>query len=160
VSSLQEIIWAADPENDTLEGLVGHISHFVAEFFRVSEVNGEVFTPPHLPDQKIPAVMRHNLYLAVKEAINNSAKHAQATRILIRIILHETSLEVLISDNGNGFQTTAGQETNGKAKRTGHGLVNMRERLRAIGGQCEISSEPSQGTTVRFVMPLRGSMFI
>lgn len=160
VSSLQEIIWAADPENDTLEGLVSHISHFVAEFFRISKVNGEVFTPPHIPDQQIPAVMRHNLYLAVKEAINNSAKHAQATRILIRIIIHETTLEVLISDNGNGFMAPASDETNGKAKRTGHGLVNMRERLRSIGGQCEINSEPSQGTTVRFIMPLRGSMFI
>jgi ligand-binding sensor domain-containing protein/signal transduction histidine kinase len=160
VSSLQEIIWAADPESDTLEGLVGHISHFAAEFFRVSEVNGDVFTPPHFPDQKIPAVMRHNLYLAVKEAINNSAKHAQATRILIRIVTHESSLEVLISDNGNGFMTASGHEMNGKMKRTRHGLVNMRERLRAIGGQCEISSEPSQGTTVRFVMPLQGSMFI
>ncbi|MBW8863509.1 MAG: hypothetical protein JF609_01020 [Verrucomicrobia bacterium] len=160
VSSLQEIIWAADPENDTLEGLVGHISHFVAEFFRISEVSCEVFTPPHIPDQKIPAMMRHNLYLAVKEAINNSAKHAQATRILIRIVIHESYLEVLISDNGNGFMTAAAWETNGKARRIGHGLVNMRERLRAIGGQCEISSEPDQGTAVRFVMPLQGRMFI
>jgi len=159
VSSLQEIIWAADPENDTLEGLVGHISHFVAEFFRISEVSCEVFTPPHIPDQNIPAVMRHNLYLAVKEAINNSAKHAHATRILIRIVIQESSLEVLISDNGNGF-IAAADETDGKTKRTGHGLVNMRERLRAIGGRCEISSEPGQGTTVRFVMSLQGSMFI
>jgi len=139
--------------------LVGHISHFVAEFFRISEVSCEVFTPPHIPDQNIPAVMRHNLYLAVKEAINNSAKHAHATRILIRIVIQESSLEVLISDNGNGF-IAAAAETNGKTKRTGHGLVNMRERLRAIGGRCEISSEPGQGTTVRFVMSLQGSMFI
>jgi signal transduction histidine kinase len=79
---------------------------------------------------------------------------------LIRIVTHESSLEVLISDNGNGFMTASGHEMNGKMKRTRHGLVNMRERLRAIGGQCEISSEPSQGTTVRFVMPLQGSMFI
>ena len=160
VSSLQEIIWAADPENDTLEGLVGHISHFVTDFFRVSEVNCEMFTPPQIPDQKIPAVIRHNLYLAVKEAINNSVKHAQATRISIRIVIQEASLEVLVSDNGNGFMTPADDGMNGKAKRGGHGLVNMRERLRTVGGRCEISSEPSQGTTVRFVMPLPGSMFI
>jgi len=160
VSSLQEIIWAADPENDTLEGLVGHISHFVAEFSRISEVSCEVFTPPHIPDQKIPATMRHNLYLAVKEAINNSAKHAMTSRILIRLVIHESSLEVLISDNGHGFVAAATDERNGKTKRTGHGLTNMRERLRAIGGRCEISSEPGQGTTVRFVMPLKGSMFI
>lgn len=161
VSSLQEIIWAADPENDTLEGLVSHIDHFVTAFFRASEINGEIITPPHLPDQKIPAAMRHNLYLAVKEAVNNSVKHAQATRVLIRIIIHEATLEVLISDNGNGFvPNPAGNGAGGKSRRKGHGLVNMRERLQAIGGQCEVSSEPNQGTTIRFVMPLKGSMFI
>ena len=163
VSSLQEIIWAADPENDTLEGLVGHISHFAAEFFRVSGVNGEIFTPQQIPNQNIPAMVRHNLYLAVKEAINNSAKHANATRILIRVLLHEDSLEVLISDNGNGFPANVPGNGAGVAvtvKRTGHGLVNMRERLKTVGGQCEINSEPGQGTTVRFILPLKGNMFI
>ncbi|HWD92630.1 MAG TPA: two-component regulator propeller domain-containing protein [Verrucomicrobiae bacterium] len=160
VSSLQEIIWAADPENDTLEGLVGHISHFVEEFFRMSGINGEVSAPERIADQKIPAMVRHNLYLAVKEAINNSAKHANATRILIQISIPGDSLEVLISDNGNGFVAELAENAAEKPKRPGHGLANMRERLRVIGGQCEISSEPSQGTTVRFVVSLKGSMFM
>ena len=69
-------------------------------------------------------------------------------------------MEVLVSDNGNGFMTPADDGMNGKAKRGGHGLVNMRERLRTVGGRCEISSESGQGTTIRFVMPLPGSMFI
>jgi ligand-binding sensor domain-containing protein/anti-sigma regulatory factor (Ser/Thr protein kinase) len=161
VSSLQEIIWAADPENDTLEGLVGHISHFVAEFFSASGINGEVSAPEQISNQKIPAVVRHNLYLAVKEAVNNSARHANATRILLRILIHDEVLEVLISDNGNGFVPAHSENGAGeRPKRGGHGLANMHERLKAIGGQCEISSEPSQGTTVRFVVSLRSSMFM
>ena len=155
VSSLQEIIWAADPENDTLEGLVGHVSHFVAEFFQDSEVNCEVSTPAVIPEIQIPAMMRHHLYLAVKEAINNAAKHARATRIRIRITVDENWLEVLISDNGHGFPAESTGPEIDKTKRVGHGLTNMRERLRQVGGQCELSSEPGQGTTVRLVMPLK-----
>jgi len=161
VSSLQEIIWAADPENDTLEGLVGHISLFVAEFFHLSGINGEVSAPERIADQKISAMARHNLYLAVKEAVNNSAKHANATHIRLQILIHDDLLEVLISDNGNGFRPADSEKAAlEKPKPRGHGLVNMRERLKAIGGQCEISSEPRQGTTVRFAVSLKGSMFI
>lgn len=161
VSSLQEIIWAADPENDTLEGLVGHISHFVEEFFRMSGIQGEVSAPERIADLKIPAMVRHNLYLAVKEAVNNSAKHANATHIRLQISIHNEVLEVLISDNGNGFVMDQLEHGAGeRPKRVGHGLVNMRDRLKAIGGVCEISSEPGQGTTVRFVVSLQRSMFI
>jgi ligand-binding sensor domain-containing protein len=157
VSSLQEIIWAADPENDSLEGMVGHLSHYATEFFGVSGINCEVVAPEHIPDRQIPAVVRHNLFLAMKEAINNSAKHAHATRINIRMLIREDLLEIVISDNGTGFATEASTTpaNHHRSKRTGHGLINMQARLKAIDGRCEISSEASQGTTIRFLMPLK-----
>ncbi len=80
VSSLHEIIWAADPENDSLDGLVGHISHFTGQFFGATSINCEVVAPEHIPVRHLPAVVRHNLFLALKEALNNTAKHANATQ--------------------------------------------------------------------------------
>lgn len=155
VSSLQEIIWAADPENDSLEGLVGHISQYAEDFFRIAAITCEVVTPEHLPARQVTAVLRHNLFLAVKEAINNAAKHASATRVLIQIFLRADEFEVLVSDNGSGFDSSApANAAHEKSRRTGHGLDNMRERLKMVGGRCEINSEAGQGTTVRFAIPL------
>jgi ligand-binding sensor domain-containing protein/signal transduction histidine kinase len=155
VSSLQEIIWAADPENDTLEGLIGHISHYAGEFFNASTINCEVLAPDHVPDYQISAALRHNLFLATKEAVNNAAKHARAKRILIQIIIREDELEILISDNGTGFDANVtANEAPENTRRLGHGLFNMRERLRTVGGRCEIKSESRQGTKVSFFAPL------
>jgi signal transduction histidine kinase/ligand-binding sensor domain-containing protein len=155
VTSLQEIIWAADPENDSLEGLVGHISQYAEEFLRAAAIACEVVVPEHIPARQIPAVLRHNLFLAVKESLNNAAKHANASRVLIQLFLRPDELEILVSDNGGGFAAgTAQNPAREKPGRTGHGLGNMRERLKSIGGQCEINSEPGQGTTVRFAVPL------
>lgn len=155
VTSLQEIIWAADPENDTLEGLVGHVSHYAGEFFGASTINWEVVTPEHMPDRQIAAAVRHNLFLAIKEALNNAVKHAQAGRVLIRFSLRADNLEILISDNGRGMGSVPPASAAGdKPRRTGHGLVNMKERLGNLGGNCVINSEAGQGTTVCFSLPL------
>ena len=155
VSSLHEIIWAADPESDSLEGLLGHISHYTGEFLSASAITFEVIAPDQIPDRHISAVIRHNLFLAIKEAINNAAKHANATRVAIQIVIGESEFEILVTDDGIGFEVgTAHGNDHAKAKRTSYGLINMRERLQAINGRCEIKSELNHGTTVRFIMPL------
>ncbi|HEY1788323.1 MAG TPA: two-component regulator propeller domain-containing protein [Verrucomicrobiae bacterium] len=155
VSSLQEIIWAADPENDSLEGLIGHISHYAGEFFNASAISCEVSAPEYIPDHQISAAARHNLFLAVKEAVNNAAKHAQAKRILITMIVREAELEIVISDDGGGFEAASSAgDGHDKTRRMGYGLSNMRERLATIGGRSEIISEAGRGTVVRFIIPL------
>jgi signal transduction histidine kinase len=50
-------------------------------------------------------MVRHNLFLALKEAINNAAKHANASRVLVQVFMRANELEILISDNGSGFET-------------------------------------------------------
>jgi len=158
VSSLHEIIWAADPENDSLEGLIGHLSHYAGEFFSASAIICEVVIPAYIPVRPASAVVRHNLFLAVKEAINNAAKHSGATKVLVQMFVRTSELEILVSDNGSGFEMEpTGDVGSGGSKRIGYGLVNMRERLNTIKGRCEINSEAGQGTTVRFVIPLSES---
>jgi signal transduction histidine kinase len=145
VTSLHEIIWAADPENDSLDGLIGHISHFTGQFFCTTSINCEVVAPEHIPVRHLPAVVRHN-----------AAKHANATRVLIQIFLRANELEILISDNGSGFYVNGvGDSANPKPKRTGYGLTNMRTRLESIEGRCEINSEVGQGTSIRLVITIK-----
>ena len=92
--------------------------------------------------------MRHNLFLACKEALNNIYKHAEATEVWLRMHLQASELEIVIQDNGRGFSPSS----NGQS--TGNGLPNLRTRIAGIGGRCVVESQPGRGTCVRFQIKL------
>ena len=88
----------------------------------------------------VPSHIRHNLCMVVKEAINNSLKHAQANEIKLNVAYKQPDLTVTIQDDGKGF--TPGSPDGG------HGLFNMKNRLEEIGGAFEIASQIDSGTTI------------
>lgn len=160
VSSLHEIIWAADPQNDSLEGLLSHIGHYAEEFFNACGIRCEVITPKLIPTHHISARVRHDLFLAVKEAMNNAAKHANASRVLILIEIRKKEFEIVVSDDGSGFDMDwTDDAAPEKASHSGyHGLSNMHERLRNIHGKCVVESRKGRGTAIRFTIPLHEEM--
>jgi signal transduction histidine kinase len=83
------------------------------------------------------------LFLAVKEALHNIVKHAQASEVTMRVAASEEALRIIIEDNGRGF---TGAADNALAD----GLRNMRQRLTEVGGSCHIESQPGAGTRVVF----------
>jgi signal transduction histidine kinase len=85
--------------------------------------------------------------MAVKEALNNAVKHAQAQSISLRITVHPDALRIIVSDDGRGFAPAAGS--------SGAGLDNLHRRLRACGGTLRIESQPGQGTAVVISLPLK-----
>jgi len=105
--------------------------------------------------------MRHNLFLAFKEALNNVVKHAHATEVRVALSFEPQQLTILLADNGRGLPapvagapgTSVGQSLNQTGQ--GNGLKNMESRLEKIGGRCEWQSEPGKGTSVTFVVPLK-----
>jgi signal transduction histidine kinase len=103
--------------------------------------------PPNLPRCSVPADVRHQLFLAFKEALNNAVKHAAASEIEIELATEPGQFQVLIADNGVGFDPAC-------PRPGGSGLKNMRLRLEAIGGRLELSSQPRHGTRVRMTIPL------
>jgi ligand-binding sensor domain-containing protein/signal transduction histidine kinase len=147
VSSLDEIVWAVDPGNDSLENLASYIYRYASEFFENTPVRCQFSLPKKLPAVRIATDVRHNLFLAVKEILNNTLKHAQATRMELTVAAEEEWLLVVMADNGQGMTAPAPPETD-PLRRTGHGLTNVRQRLETIGGTVEIESQPGQGTKV------------
>jgi signal transduction histidine kinase/ligand-binding sensor domain-containing protein len=145
--TLDEIVWAVNPGNDTLERLVGYLSDYAAEYLAAAGIRLSQDLPENIPAAPIASDARHSLLLAAKEALNNAVKHAAATEIKLSIVLEPASLRIQIADNGRGFDSAA--------RTTGHGLSNMRERLTALGGACQIESAPNQGTRVTFTLPLK-----
>jgi two-component system NarL family sensor kinase len=88
------------------------------------------------------------LFLTVQEALNNIAKHSRASEARLAFILDDSTLEIDVEDNGAGFSaTTAGGSR--------HGMSNIRERIKEIGGEAEISSQPGKGTRICLRIPIR-----
>jgi ligand-binding sensor domain-containing protein/signal transduction histidine kinase len=148
LSSLDEIVWAINPQNDMLEHVVSYIGHYAREYFQETGIECELDMPTQLPAHPLSSQLRHHLLLAVHEAFTNVLKHSGATRAGISVTCDNSNLTIIVSDNGKGFAVG----TNGDM---GNGLRNMRQRLTDIGGDCSIKSAPGGETTVRFILPLQ-----
>lgn len=146
LQALDEIVWATNPKNDTLDSLLGYLAHFAQEFLGTVNIACRLDLPAQPPPIRLSAELRHNLFLAVKEALNNAVKYSAATEIWIRLSLEAGEIMLSVEDNGRGFVP---EEVQGD----GNGLLNMSQRLAAVGGRFEIRSAPGQGTSVRFRIP-------
>jgi signal transduction histidine kinase len=152
--AMDEIVWAVDPQHDTLDSLASYLGKLIHEVLSESGIRCRLDFPVHLPAWPVTAEMRHNLFLACKEALHNVLKHSRATEVQISFALEAASFAVHIADNGQGFDPSA-EAGNLPLRR--NGLVNMQQRMREIGGRCEIVSQPKQGTQVTFFLPVKES---
>ncbi len=91
--------------------------------------------------------LESTLYRMVQEALTNVVKHAEAETV--RLVLREDSgrIEVIVRDNGHGFDTMRPTE--------GFGLLGMRERIELADGELEVRSRPGEGAEVRAWVPVR-----
>jgi ligand-binding sensor domain-containing protein/signal transduction histidine kinase len=147
VSTLDEIVWAVNPKNDSLGHLATYLCQFAQEFLEPTAVVCRLDVVPGLPALVLTSEVRHNVFLATREALNNVVKHANATKIWLRLKIEAGAFVIELADDGRGFSPDARMAT-------GDGLHNMSRRLADIGGQFEIRSAPAQGTTVCFRLPL------
>lgn len=147
--SMDEIVWAINPHHDTLDSLMAYLESFAQDFLGTAKVRCRFDVPLQIPVLPLTAEARHNLFLAFKEALHNVVKHSGASEVRIVANLTATEFTLALEDNGCGF---APPEAGRKA--FGNGLPNMRRRLAKIGGQCEITTRPGQGTKVSFVVKL------
>jgi signal transduction histidine kinase len=159
LQSLDEIVWAVNPHNDTLENLAAYLGHYATEYLQNTTVECELHIPQNLPHHPVSAEARHNLFLAFEESLNNALKHGHASRIRVDMRAEPAQFEITIEDNGCGFEveklTSARRDpAAATAKRIGNGLQNLQQRLADVGGTCRVRSQPGQGTTVRLTVPL------
>ncbi len=152
--TLDEIVWALDPQHDTLESLVRYLARFAQERLGEAGVSCRLDLPMNLPAWPLSTQTRHNLLLAFKEALSNSLKHAAASEVQVALELRPDEFVITIRDNGRGFDQSKIADVAGDSSRVGRGLGNLRHRLAQIGGRCEIVSDPGNGTRVVFTIRL------
>lgn len=156
LKTMDEIVWVVNPHNDTLENLASYLAHYAAEYFQNTAVECDVRLPREVPHYALSSEARHNLFLAFEEALNNVLKHSGATKVKVEMNANGGSFELKVIDNGRGFGTVAPPAAKDQPRggRGGNGLTNMRQRLTAIGGECQVSSQPPEGTAVIMRFPL------
>ncbi|HUA69141.1 MAG TPA: triple tyrosine motif-containing protein, partial [Candidatus Saccharimonadales bacterium] len=152
VKSLDEIVWAVNPRNDTLAHLMDYAGQFAVDYLRLAGIRCRLDFPDQCPPRELSTDLRHNLFLAIKEAIHNVVKHAGASEMWLRIKPAETALDIVIEDNGRGFDASNG---NGADEALADGLRNMRSRMNEIGGTFEFESFAGAGTKVILHLPLQ-----
>ena len=157
--SLDEIVWAVNPQNDTLEHVASYIGQYAQEYFQMTGIGCELDIPAQFPSYPLSSQMRHHLFLAAHEALTNILKHSGATQTKVCMVIDDTRFTINISDNGKGFDVAARESRPEAATAAaGDGLVNMRRRLADIGGQYRLESTTGEGTSVTFVIPLNPSV--
>jgi len=146
VRALDEIVWTVNPRNDSVARASSYICQAVQDLLRDTEIRCRLQVPDDLPDRGLAAKVRHNLFLAVKEAVNNAIKHAGAAEVRLTLAVDRRDYRVRIDDDGRGFDPAG--VSPGR-----NGLDNMRRRLADVGGRCTIEGGADRGTTVIFEVP-------
>jgi two-component system, NarL family, sensor kinase len=91
---------------------------------------------------RMPDAVEITSYRIIQELLNNMLKHAAATEAMVQVIRDEGRLNIVVEDNGKGF------DTNALAEKKGAGWVNIKARVDYLKGQLELNSEPGKGTQV------------
>ncbi|GAB4001743.1 hypothetical protein GCM10028807_58650 [Spirosoma daeguense] len=138
LESIDEIIWTINPGNDSLLRIGLRLQEYAQPLMESKEIRFSFQIDPSLETAPISMEVRRSLYLIGKEAINNLVKYSQASEATVRFERRDNRLQVLIEDNGRGFEKTEVSTRNGQ--------TSMKERAEAMGGSLEVRSAPQQGT--------------
>jgi signal transduction histidine kinase len=168
VRSVDAIVWAVNPANDTLDRFVPYLTHSAEQFLDAAGVGIRFDLPAELPPLTVAGTVRHDLFLVVREAINNAVKHAQPQIVRLGVRLENGTTQVgspvgpqlviTIEDDGRGFTlppSTVGAPSTGRS-----GLANMRKRTEDLGGRFMMESRPGTGTRIEVAVPLAANGFI
>jgi signal transduction histidine kinase len=163
VDSMSDIVWAINPERDSLSDLIHRMRRFAEDILDAQDIDYQFIVPEHLKQIALGADVRRDVYLIFKECLNNLAKHSKATEAEIKINLESEKLTVEINDNGGGFTAPSIHVTTDSVPTSngfgGNGLRNMRRRTKNFGGDFQIDSEIGKGTRIVLQIPVNKKIF-
>jgi signal transduction histidine kinase/ligand-binding sensor domain-containing protein len=144
IDKMGEIVWALNEKNDSLSDLLSYTRSYSVDYLSQNGIVCKVNMQENFPDMFVSGEFRRNIYLAVKEALHNIVKHAQADNTVISILVHR-ELIIAIKDDGVGFD-------NSNTRNFSNGISNMKKRMADIGGSFSIT--PGNGTEINLKAPL------
>ncbi len=143
IDKMSDIVWLVNPQRDSLYDLILRLQDTYSELLADTAISFRSENLKSLEKISLSMENRQHLFLIFKEAINNSVTHSGCTEIVLNAKVKNKKLEMVLNDNGKGFDT--------KKFHKGNGLVNMQKRAKSIGGKLIINSELGKGTTVKYI---------
>jgi len=143
LDSLSHIVWSINPSNDSVQKVISKMKDFASEVFEAQGILYRFKTDEEDLESKINPLIRKNIYLIFKEAVNNCAKYSLAENVEIEVGYSNHWFQLLITDDGKGFDLH-------EAGEKGNGLRNMQLRAEQIHGEFKIDSKLDHGTAIHF----------
>jgi len=138
--NMSDIVWAIKSENDRFENVLHRMNQFASEIFEAKGIELDFTCDPSLSTSRLTIKQRKNLYMFFKEAVNNAAKHSDAKKISIQIFDRNHHVEMIIKDDGKGFDTNQMFH--------GNGMSTLKKRMEELSGYFKIHSQINEGTVV------------
>jgi signal transduction histidine kinase len=145
LSKMNTIIWTMSSSNDRLDNMIAYTRSYALEYFESTNIDCHFESAGEIPPTEMSGEKRRNVFLCVKETLNNIVKHAKASDVWIKVTVLPGKLEIRIHDNGVGINLQ-------KLREFGNGLNNMKKRLESIEGSFSIAN--NGGTTTTITAPL------
>lgn len=140
LENMDDIVWAINPKDDSLESIVLRIKEYAYTITETKDIHLSFDIDQRFQKLKVPMKTRQNLYLILKESINNAVKHSGCNELKITLKIEKKALNMIVQDNGQGFDVLKPTLRNG--------LENMRQRAEELDGKIRIDSQKNKGTTI------------
>jgi signal transduction histidine kinase len=147
LGAMDEVLWAVNPRHDTLANFIAYICDYAQTFLQNTKIQCLLEVEPDMPPLNFDLPLRRSLLLVVKEALNNAAKHSNASRLKLKIFRNNQKLVVVVEDNGCGFDLN-------QPRQNRNGLANFSKRISEAGGEYRMVTRPGEGCRVEFSIPL------
>lgn len=141
--SMREMLWSLNSGNDTLGSFIDYSKMYAQNFLKKTKIQLSVEDENVISETTITTEQRRNLFLCLKEALNNAYKHSQSNQLKLSFVQKDKEFMMKISDNGIGIN---------HEKAEGNGLRNMKRRMQEQNGHCEVTTE--NGTHLFFRIDL------
>jgi signal transduction histidine kinase len=151
VNNMRRLVWAIDPENDTMNSMLQKIQ-YDKSLILDDKIEFNMVMDTQLKQMTVPGEIRYQVTSIVSEALNNISKYAQAKNVWIELTKKDNELNLIIRDNGVGFNIE--QTSNDKVRSSGYGLGNMQKRVSRVKGSLQIHSKPGEGTLIEVSIPI------
>ncbi len=145
VDKMSDIVWAINPKNENVEKIMQRLANFGQEICASKDIQLEFKADETTLMEVLPMNAIKNIYLIIKEAMNNAIKHSGCSHLTISIKTVSADLDISIADDGSGF--------NPALIKNGNGLINMEYRVKEMKGSMTILSE-DENTIVNLLVPI------
>jgi signal transduction histidine kinase len=145
--SITDMIWSFNAQDDSLENILFRLQNNFKILFQEMQIDFKIDWKTTKTNQKINHNTKQNIYLILKEILNNILKYSEASKVSITVNKDINNIIITVADNGKGFDLT-------KAKNKGNGLKNIQNRAIDFNGNINIDTAERKGTKIKITVPI------